>query len=146
MNKQKMMSVKTEQFKPAQKGMVLLEALIAILIFSMGILALVGLQANMIRNTTDSKFRADASYIAQQRIGNMWSNPANPASFIETNTPISTLLPGGLVTVSQPVPGQFRVIVGWTAPGETPSGNAAVGPCFMLVAHCFSTTASIAGG
>ena len=46
----------------AQQGVVLLESLIAILIFSMGILALVGLQAAMISNTSNAKYRADASY------------------------------------------------------------------------------------
>lgn len=132
--------------KTKQQGAVILEALIAILIFSMGILALVGLQAAMIQNTTDSKFRADASYIAQQRIGQIWADPANAGTYVEANTDISALLPGGLRTVTQPVPGQFRVVVGWTAPGETAATLATTTPCFMLVAHCFTTTASIAGG
>ena len=47
-----------------QQGVVLIEALIAILIFSMGIMALLGLQAAMIKNTSDNKYRADASFIA----------------------------------------------------------------------------------
>lgn len=130
--------------KSNQKGMVLLEALISILIFSMGILALVGLQAAMIQNTTSSKVRADASYIAQQRIGLMWSNPANAAAYVVTNDPVTTL-PNGLVTITQPVTGQFQVDVGWTAPGEVALA-AANSPCGMAVAHCFTTTASIAGG
>lgn len=134
--------------KPEQRGMVLLEAMIAIVIFSMGILALVGLQAAMIKNTVDSKFRADASYIAQQRIGAMWADPANAVNYVEASTDISALLPGGLRTVTQPVAGQptFTVTVGWTEPGETAAALATTGPCFMLVAHCFTTTASIAGG
>jgi type IV pilus assembly protein PilV len=130
----------------AQQGVVLLEAMIAILIFSLGVLGLVGLQANMVKNTTSSKFRADASYIAQQRIGTMWSDPANLAAYLETDTDISTQLPGGRRTVTQPAAGQYRVTVGWTEPGETASTDATVGPCFMLVAHCFTTTASIVGG
>ena len=129
-----------------QAGSVLLEAMIAILIFSMGVLAIVGLQAAMIKNTADSKYRIDASYIAQQRIGVMWSDPANLATYLEADTDISNLLPGGRRTVTQPVAGQFTVTVGWTEPGETPAASAATAPCFMLVAHCFSTTASITGG
>lgn len=128
-----------------QQGVVMLEALIAIVIFSMGILALVGLQGAMLQNTTSSKYRADASYIAQQRIGQMWSDPANAATYTEAGTSISNLLPNGLRTVTQPATGQFRVVVGWTAPNET-APTAAAAPCFMLAAHCFITTASITGG
>jgi type IV pilus assembly protein PilV len=131
--------------KSNQQGAVLLEALIAILIFSMGILALVGLQAAMIQNTTDSKFRADASYIAQKRIGIIWADPANAATYVEANTDISSLLPGGLRTVTQTATNQFQVVVGWTAPGET-ALTVAASPCAMAVAHCFTTVASIAGG
>jgi len=62
-----------------QSGVMLLEALIAILIFSMGILALIGMQAIAISSTTDSKSRADASYLANQIIGQMWlENRGNP--------------------------------------------------------------------
>lgn len=138
------------QFKSkSQHGSVLLEALIAVLIFSLGILALVGLQANMLKNTGTSKFRTDASYIAQKRIGEMWADPGNLSAYLEANTNISVLIPGGVRTVAEVntgVPGYYRVTVGWTAPGETASTDAAAGPCFMLVAHCFTTFANIMGG
>ncbi|HSI44463.1 MAG TPA: prepilin-type cleavage/methylation domain-containing protein [Methylotenera sp.] len=129
----------------SQQGVVILEALIALVIFSMGVLALVGLQAAMIKNTGDAKFRADASFIAQQRIGMLWADPVNASTHLEANTPIA-ILPNGKVTVTQPAAGQFRVIVGWTEPGETPASSATTAPCFMTVAHCYTTIASIAGG
>ena len=118
--------------KSNQQGVVIIEALVAILIFSMGVLAVVGLQAAMIKNTTDSKFRGDASYIAQQRIGQIWSDPSNAASYIETNTDISTLLPNGTRTVTSPAANQKTVTITWQSPGEAQ--------------HNFTTTASIAGG
>jgi type IV pilus assembly protein PilV len=96
------------------------------------VLAVVGLQAAMIKNTTDSKFRGDASYIAQQRIGQIWSDPSNAASYIETNTDISTLLPNGTRTVTSPAANQYTVTITWQSPGEAQ--------------HNFTTTASIAGG
>jgi type IV pilus assembly protein PilV len=65
----------------SQHGIMLLEALIAILIFSLGILALIGLQAQSIRNSSEAKYRADASFLANQIIGYMWSDPANFASY-----------------------------------------------------------------
>ena len=55
----------------SQQGVVLLESLIAILIFSLGVLGIVGLQAAMIKNTSEANYRADASHIARQRIGKM---------------------------------------------------------------------------
>jgi type IV pilus assembly protein PilV len=142
MLKQNLSSVKV-----SQSGVVLLEALIAIAIFAMGILALVGLQATMLQNTTDSKYRADASYIAQQQIGRIWADPNNATSYLVSDTSLlPPVLPSGRLTISQPVAGQFRVVVGWTAPDETPAADATTAPCFMAVAHCFTTTASIAGG
>lgn len=50
----------------------LLEALIAILIFSLGVLALVGLQTVSIKQSSESKYRADAVMLANELIGQMW--------------------------------------------------------------------------
>ncbi|KXS31911.1 MAG: putative Tfp pilus assembly protein PilV [Candidatus Gallionella acididurans] len=65
----------------AQQGSVLLEGLISILLFSVGILAIVGMQAAAIKNTSDAKYRADASYFANQIIGQMWADRANLPSY-----------------------------------------------------------------
>jgi type IV pilus assembly protein PilV len=50
----------------------LIEALVGILIFSVGILALMGLQAVSIKNTIESKYRTEASFLANEIIGAMW--------------------------------------------------------------------------
>lgn len=134
------------QLHPGQSGVVMLEALISILLFSLAVVAIVGLQAVMVTNTTGSKFRADASHIAQQRIGLMWADPANLAAFATANEDISNQLPGGIITISPPVNGQFTVTVGWTLPGEAPAVDDTTPPCFMAVAHCFRTVASVTGG
>lgn len=55
-----------------QRGSMLLESLIAILLFSVGILAIVGLQAAAVKNSADAKYRADAALLANQLIGQMW--------------------------------------------------------------------------
>lgn len=68
-------------FMRQQHGVMLLEALIAILIFSMGILAIVGMQAAAIRNTSDAKYRADASYLANRILGEMWADRFNLPSY-----------------------------------------------------------------
>jgi type IV pilus assembly protein PilV len=115
------MTMQTLPAPKSQQGVVLIEALIAILIFSLGVLAIVGLQANMIQNTAESKYRSEASYIAQARIGQMWADPANLASYVETDTDISTLLPAGKRSVAQPdptnKPSEYRITVKWQAPG-----------------------------
>lgn len=113
----------------AQQGVVLLEALIAILLFSIGVLALVGLQASMVKNTASAKSRIDAGYIAQQRIGQMWTDPGNLANYVEANTAISDLPSGTRTTAVSGV--QVTVTVNWQAPGEA--------------SHNFTTTASITG-
>ena len=65
-----------------QSGVALLEALVGILIFSIGILALMGLQAQSIRNTVEAKYRNEAAYLANQIIGHMWvDDRANLASY-----------------------------------------------------------------
>jgi type IV pilus assembly protein PilV len=64
-----------------QKGVLLLEAMIAILLFSVGVLAVVGLQANAIKNVAQSKYRADASFLADQIVGQIWANRNNAATY-----------------------------------------------------------------
>ncbi|ADL54214.1 type IV pilus modification PilV family protein [Gallionella capsiferriformans] len=116
--------------KSSQQGIVILEAMIAILIFSMGVLAIVGLQAAMLKNTVDSEFRTDASYIAQQRIGQMWTDPANLASYVQAATAIPEL-PNGTLAVTQSGT-QYTVTVTWQQPGQ--------------IQHNITTTANINGG
>ena len=67
-----------------QQGMMLIEALLGILLFSIGILGLIGLQSVSIKNTTEARFRSEAGYLANQLIGRMWSDRANLASYALT--------------------------------------------------------------
>lgn len=53
-------------------GSVLIEALVSVLVFSFGLLALISMQTAAVRSTTDAKYRADASFLANQIIGQMW--------------------------------------------------------------------------
>lgn len=65
--------------KTHQTGSVILEALIAILIFSIGILALVGMQATAINNVADAKYRTTAGFLANQIVGTVWATRQNAA-------------------------------------------------------------------
>jgi type IV pilus assembly protein PilV len=64
-----------------QAGVMLLEALIAILIFSLGILSLVALQATAIQLTGDAKYRTDATLLANRLIGQMWVSDGDLNAF-----------------------------------------------------------------
>lgn len=64
-----------------QRGVMLLEVLVSILIFSIGVLALVGLQARMTTAQSESKYRADAGYLAQELMGVMWGDLGNLANY-----------------------------------------------------------------
>ena len=57
-----------------QSGAFLLEALIGILIFSFGILGIVGLQAQALKVTSDSQYRAEAVYLANGLFAEMWAD------------------------------------------------------------------------
>lgn len=56
------------RFARQQSGVILLEALLAILIFSLGILALVGLQAAAVKQSADAKYRTEAALLANEVI------------------------------------------------------------------------------
>jgi len=73
----------TRDVRPArQRGVLLLEALIGILLFSIGILAVVALQASATKAVAQAKFRSDASLLADQIIGQIWANRTNAAAYV----------------------------------------------------------------
>ena len=107
----------------SQRGVVLLESLIAILVFSLGVLGIVGLQAAMIKSTADAKYRSEANLIAQQRIGQLWADPANKTpSDLNADVDVSAQLPNGkrTLTLLNASQGQYRVVVSWQLPGADP--------------------------
>ena len=140
--------------RPA-RGFALIEALIALLIFSLAVLGLVGLQAAMTRASTGAKYRAEATYLATDLIGRMWSNRAMLKDFSDCQASsacqawlsrVEETLPAGTATVSvvdridtalddaTRVPpysvSEVTVRVRWQPPGES-------------AAHEFSTTTVI---
>jgi type IV pilus assembly protein PilV len=116
-----------------QSGVALLEALVGILIFSIGILALMGLQAQSIRNTVEAKYRNEAAYLANQIIGQMWVDRSNLAAYdtggganpnmVAWETQVANTLPrvvvGGANSPTITVAGnQVTVTVFWQLPGS----------------------------
>lgn len=67
-----------------QSGIMLLEALIAILIFSLGVLGVVGLQASSFAASRDAQYRTDAGLLANDLIGQMYSGNRDGVSLQNT--------------------------------------------------------------
>ena len=67
--------------RTSQGGIVIIEVLLAVLIFSVGILGMISLQANAIKIAGDAKLRTDASYLVGQLISEMWVDRANLADY-----------------------------------------------------------------
>jgi type IV pilus assembly protein PilV len=121
----------------------LIEALVAILIFSIGILAIVGLQATSVKLAADAKYRSDAGLLANQLIGQMWvanrstlstafSSPSGSqyltwvASSVQPNLPgvAGSLLPTVAVSgVAATASSMVTVTIRWQAPSETASSS-----------------------
>jgi len=68
-----------EKSPKQQGGVMLLEALIAILIFSIGVLGIVGMQASAVNVTRDAKYRTDAGLLANELLGLMWAGNTSGA-------------------------------------------------------------------
>ena len=128
---------RTRPSSVAQSGVALLEALIAILIFSFGVLGLIAILAGSIRATNDARYRAEAANLAQVLIGAMWSTRAadldaqfgaGGPQLAAWQTQVANLLPQAIgsnvpiVDLSQPgLSTQSRSVVVtmfWQLPGE----------------------------
>lgn len=127
-----------------QQGILLLEALIGLLIFAVGILGLVGLQSASVKQAAAAEYRSVAAMQANDLISRMWvsdrttatlqaqyASPAGPAytNWAATwaselpgaaaNAPtvaVAAVVGGGTAPVSS---SQVTVNIFWQAPGET---------------------------
>ena len=116
-----------QQISRNQQGSVLLEAMIAVLIFSFGILAIAGLQGAMMKNTADATFRSEAAYVVQQRIGEMLVAPLALGSGAY---PIASL-PNGNLTVTSLSNSRLKFEVTWQTPGENQHSYEALTSVFL---------------
>ena len=72
---------RTPTQRPASKGFVLLDAMVAVLIFSFGVLGMVALQSSAIQLTGNANYRMNAAMLADQVIAQMWTDPTNLAGY-----------------------------------------------------------------
>lgn len=129
-----------------QQGVMLLEALIGILIFSLGVLALVAMQAISVSTVSNSRYRAEAAFLANEIISQIWvdrgagyanvnnyaiaagvasSTPAqNWVNKVYATMPASNTFPPS-IAVATPASGgrQVTVTIRWRAPEATDVSN-----------------------
>ena len=89
-----------------QGGVVLLEALVAILIFSIGILAIVGLQGAAVKTATDARYRSEAAFLASELMSQIWADAPNVAQYEYPGSgAVPTRLDRWVTRVSDRLPG-----------------------------------------
>lgn len=109
-------------------GFAMLEALVALLICAMGVLGVVGLQGAMTRAQTSATFRAEAAFLAQQLLGEMWTNRPGLNAYATAScgaacqdwqARVAARLPNGQSTVTVAATGAVSIEIRWTAAGES---------------------------
>jgi type IV pilus assembly protein PilV len=68
---------RTRSAAARQAGFALIEVLVSLLLFAIGILGIVGLQATMTQTQTESKVRADAANLVDELATVMWGELGN---------------------------------------------------------------------
>jgi type IV pilus assembly protein PilV len=122
----------------SQAGVMLIEALVGILIFSIGILALIGMQALAIKNTTDARYRSEAAFLATEIAGRMWVDIGNLAKYDKDYGSAYAARDDWVNKVAATLPGidlagptraptievagnEVTITIEWLQPGETSS-------------------------
>lgn len=105
------------------RGSALVEVLVSVLLFSLGIIGLVRLLGAAVKDSGEVQYRAQAATIADAQIGRMWVDRANLASHVVAGAALAEL-PSGTRTVA--VNGNVvTVTIGWQPPGA-PAHNHVV--------------------
>ena len=138
-----------------QNGIVLIEALVSILIFSVGVLAIIGLLTASVISLRDSNNRSAAGTVANQIIGQMWADDhsqlqanygtGNPkyvtwfnSSAVQALPSVASYPPSVIISASSVV----TVKIYWKPPNapatacvlpDPSSQNAATQPCHTYI-------------
>jgi len=126
-------------------GVVLIEVMIALLIFMFGVLGLVGLQASLTRATTDSKVRADASYLASEMVGRLWSDTSNLSSYNGSSCASTDLCKEWQAKVAASLPKGAGSVKVDSSTGDTTVTITWAGPDGQTHTYATSTTIAKAG-
>ena len=117
------MSPRVQSASKRQRGMAMIEVLVSVLLFSLGLLGLIGLQARAITMSVEAEDRNRAAMMANEIASTMWltntvavaTNTGGAASW---DSRVAAALPGGIVTVAaEPsVPNSANITIRWSPP------------------------------
>lgn len=117
--------------RDGQEGSILIEGLVSVLIFSLGVIALIGMQTLSISESLHGKYRTDASYLANEILGEMMLDKNNVASYADAagsasanrtawDARVAAQLPNGDTAITMDG-ASVTVVVSWRNPNETAS-------------------------
>jgi type IV pilus assembly protein PilV len=124
---------KGQSMRVAMRGISLIEVLVAMTIFSFGILGLLGMHARALTGFSDVKYRTDAALLSDSLINDIWVNRTNIANYAYASgtassavqpwlTDVQNALPNGSGTVA--VSGTtVTVTVTWQPPAAAAAGQ-----------------------
>jgi type IV pilus assembly protein PilV len=117
----------------ATRGISLIEVLVAMTIFSFGILGLLGVHARALTNFSDAKYRTDAALLTDSLLNDIWVNRANMSSYAYSGGSASSAVQGWLSEVRATLPGgnatvtvassTVQVTVTWQPPAAAAAGQ-----------------------
>jgi type IV pilus assembly protein PilV len=98
--------------RTAQRGIALLEVMIALVILGIGLLGTIGMQARAYSALSDAGLRAEATLACEKLVGTISTDPANVANYalVEGATPNSTIGPWARETAAA-IPGAIISVV-----------------------------------
>lgn len=105
----------------SQRGSALVEAVVAVLLLSIGIIGLMHALGTAVQDTGAIQYRATAATVADSLIGRMWVDRSNLAAYVVTDEAVAEL-PNGTRTVT--VNGNVVTVqINWQAPDATTPSN-----------------------
>lgn len=79
--------MKKSHYRLGERGFTLLEVLIAVLVLSIGLIGLAGMQLLGVKNNNSAAMRTQSVFLAQDMADRMRANIANAANYVVTGTP-----------------------------------------------------------
>ncbi|MCA3242726.1 MAG: type IV pilus modification protein PilV [Rubrivivax sp.] len=97
--------LRSPQRRRGARGVVLIDVLIAVVVFAVGVLAVMALQATAVQQSSQAKYRADATMLANALISRMWLTDRQVATLDATFATGGAGYDEWLATVAEALPG-----------------------------------------
>jgi type IV pilus assembly protein PilV len=112
----------------AARGVALIEVMVALLIFLIGVLGIVALQAKGVQFSVQAQDRSRAALLANEAVAAMWEqrSTALPEKKLKAwQDAVAAALPAGSASAVRAADGSATVTIRWTPPGAASIGGKA---------------------